>query len=388
MNFVFFSPHFPGSSTEFAIRLHEEGATVLGIGDAAYDSLDPRLQRALTEYYRVDSMEDEDRIVRACGFFTHKYGRLDRFESLNEYWLETDARIRTDFNVYGTKADFVDNLKQKSKMKDFFQASGVDTVRFLKNPERESAAAFIEQNGFPVVVKPDLGSGASMTYKIRNQGELDYFFHTRPQDIEFIMEEFIDGIILTYDGLIDQSGIVRFQASHRFDQSIMKVVGDDDHLHYICLDHVDPEVERAGRNILRAFDIRERFFHIELFKSNKDGRLIALEVNMRPPGAWMTDSINYSYDVDVYSLWAKMVVHGGCGDPPSGHYYTGYASRKDRKHYAHSHQEIVQSLGDSLVRYDEIEAVFSRASGNRAYQFRAKTLDEVRGMVAYIQEER
>ncbi|CAM3301698.1 MULTISPECIES: ATP-grasp domain-containing protein [Saccharibacillus] len=387
MNFVFFSPHFPASSGEFAIRLHEEGATVLGIGDAPYDSLSPRLQAALTEYYRVEQMENEDETLRATGYFTHKYGRIDRFESLNEYWLESDARMRTDFNIDGTKADFIDNLKHKSKMKDFFRQSGVDTVRFLKNPNRDSAAAFIAENGFPVVVKPDLGSGASHTYKLSDQEELDYFFHTSPADTEFIMEEFIDGIILTYDGLIDHDGIVRFHASHRFEQSIMKVVSDDDHLRYFCLKDVDAEVERAGRSILDAFGIRERFFHIELFKSHKDGRLIALEVNMRPPGAWMTDSINYAYEVDVYTKWANMVVHGGSGEPPAGHYYTGYASRKDRKHYVRSHEDLQRELGDALVRYDEIDEIFSRASGNRAYQFRADSLDGVRRIADLIQEE-
>lgn len=387
MNFVFFSPHFPGSSGEFAIRLHEEGATVLGIGDAAYDDLPERLRGALKEYYRVDNMENQDETLRAVGYFTHKYGKIDRFESMNEYWLESDAQMRTDFNIDGTKADFVDNLKQKSKMKDFFHKSGVDTVRFLKNPDRISAAAFIAENGFPVVVKPDLGSGASHTYKLSDQEELDYFLHTRPDDTAFIMEEFIDGIILTYDGIIDHEGIVRFQASHRFEQSIMKVVSDDDHLRYFCLKNVDPEVEKAGRSILEAFGIRERFFHIELFKSNKNGRLIALEVNMRPPGAWMTDAINYSYETDVYSLWARTVVHGGSGAPLEGRYFTGYASRKDRKHYVHSHEEILRELGDAVVRYDEIDAIFSRASGNRAYQFRADSLDRVREIADYIQNE-
>jgi hypothetical protein len=42
--------------------------------------------------------------------------------------------------------------------------------------------------------------------------------------------------------------------------------------------------------------VRERFFHIELFET-KDKHIIALEVNMRPPGAWMTDAINYTYDI-------------------------------------------------------------------------------------------
>ncbi|WP_379137479.1 acetyl-CoA carboxylase biotin carboxylase subunit family protein [Paenibacillus sp. sgz500958] len=387
INFIFFSPHFPKNSTEFCERLHEQGATVLGIGDAEYDGLGQRLKASLTEYYRISDLENYDELVRAVGYFTHRYGKIDRFESLNEYWLEQDAMIRTDFNIYGTKTDFIHNLKQKSKMKDFFYKSGVSTVQFTTGSDRASVDEFIRSAGFPLVVKPDLGSGASMTYKINNEDELQHFFDHKPADVHFIIEEFIDGIILTYDGLVDIDGEVRFAVSHRFEQSVMEVVNTDDHLYYFCLKDVSPEVEEAGRSILKAFDIRERFFHIELFKSNKDGRIIALEVNMRPPGAWMTDAINFAYDVDVYKEWARMVVHNEVGGPYPGQYYSGYASRKNHKHYVHSHEDILRTFGGQIVNYNEIEDIFSRASGNRAYQFRSAQLDDVRDIVKFIQLE-
>ena len=52
MNFVFFSPHFPTNGAEFCDRLKKAGATVLGIGDAPYEALEPKLKAALAEYYR------------------------------------------------------------------------------------------------------------------------------------------------------------------------------------------------------------------------------------------------------------------------------------------------------------------------------------------------
>ncbi|MBW4084506.1 acetyl-CoA carboxylase biotin carboxylase subunit family protein [Paenibacillus sp. S150] len=387
MNFIFFSPHFPKNSADFCSRLQQQGATVLGIGDAEYDRLEDKLKAALTEYYKVSDLENYDEILRAVGYFTHKYGKIDRFESLNEYWLEQDAAIRTDFNIYGTKTDFVYNLKQKSKMKEFFRNSGVSTVQFSAGTTRDSALEFIRSTGFPLVVKPDLGSGASMTYKINNTAELQQFFDTKPDDVAFIIEEFIDGVILTYDGLVDIDGNVRFAVSHLFENSVMDVVNTDNHLYYFCLKDISPEVELAGRNILKAFGIKERFFHIEMFKSNKDGRIIALEVNMRPPGAWMTDAINFSYDVDVYREWARMIVHNETGGPYEGKYYTGYASRKNHKRYAHNHEDICRTFGSKIVNYAEIEEVFSRAMGNSAYQFRSPELEEVRAIVNYIQLE-
>lgn len=387
MNFIFFSPQFPKNSTDFCFQLHKNGANVLGIGDIEYSLLNEKLKSSLTEYYKIDNMENYDEILRAVGFFTHKYGKIDRFESLNEHWLETEAKIRTDFNIYGTKMDFVYNLKHKSKMKDFFYKSGVDTVKFLNGTDKASAKKFIKTVGYPVVVKPDLGSGASMTYKINNDQELNNFFNNKPSNVNFIIEEYIDGIILTYDGLVDRYGTVEFDTSHEFDQSIMEVVNTDNHLYYFCLKDIDPAVKDAGKKILKSFDVRERFFHIELFKSNKDGRIIALEVNMRPPGAWMTDAINFTYDIDVYKEWASMVVNNKVGGPYKGKYNTGYASRKNHKNYIHTHEDILETYSDKIVNYGEIEDVFSRAMGNRAYQFRSVNLDEIKEIVDYIQSE-
>ncbi|MFA6342251.1 MAG: ATP-grasp domain-containing protein, partial [Fibrobacteraceae bacterium] len=309
MNFIFFSPHFPQNSTEFCFYLKEYGANVLGIGDEDYHTLNPRLKQSLTEYYKVSDLEDYNQTLRAIGYFTHKYGKIDRFESLNEYWLELEARARTDFNIYGTKNDFIGNLKQKSKMKSFFQKSGVQTVKCHTYQDPESAEKFIEEVGFPVVIKPDSGSGANFTYKAKNEFELNTILHNRQlQDVHFIIEEFVDGIILTYDGLVDRFGNVIFENGHCFEQSIMDVVNTNDNLYYICLPKIADKVREAGRDILKAFDVREKFFHIELFERKRDGAIVALEVNMRPPGAWMTDAINYTYDVNVYRKWASMVV--------------------------------------------------------------------------------
>ena len=101
MNYVFVSPHFPSNFRNFAIALKKEGVNVLGLGSESYDNLDEELKSSLTEYYKVDDMEDYDQLVKACGYFTYKYGKINNIESHNEYWLETDSRLRTDFNVEG-----------------------------------------------------------------------------------------------------------------------------------------------------------------------------------------------------------------------------------------------------------------------------------------------
>ena len=118
MNFIFISPNFPHTYWQFCDRLKRNGVNVLGVGDAAYDALEEPLRNALTEYYRVDSLEDYDQVLRAVGYFTWHYGKVEWLESNNEYWLEQDARLRTEFRITtGIQADGIGAWKHKSSMK-------------------------------------------------------------------------------------------------------------------------------------------------------------------------------------------------------------------------------------------------------------------------------
>ena len=126
MNFVFVSPNFPDAYRHFCVRLRENGVNVLGVGDAPYDALHPELKQALTEYYAVSTLEDYDQVLRALGYFTFRYGKIDWVESNNEYWLSQDARLRDDFNIKtGMSTAEVANVRRKSAMKKFYQTAGV-----------------------------------------------------------------------------------------------------------------------------------------------------------------------------------------------------------------------------------------------------------------------
>jgi biotin carboxylase len=281
---------------------------VLGLADEPYDNLSESLKIALTEYYKVGNLHSYDELVRALGFFTYKYGKIDRIDSLNEYWLEAEAQLRTDFNIFGINNGQIQKIKRKSLMKDMFTKAGVPVARGKVVRTIEEAKSLIDETGYPVVAKPDIGVGAARTYKIHNPSELADFFATKPE-IEYIMEEFISGVIMSFDGLVDQDGKLVFFTSHQYSQGIMETVVNDDLVHYYSLRKIPKDLEAAGRRVLKVFAIRERFFHFEFFRRHSDRELVALEVNMRPPGGLTTDMFNYANDIDIYGEWAHVVVH-------------------------------------------------------------------------------
>ena len=79
------------------------------------------MRNSLTEYFRVDDLENIDEVKRAVAFLFYKHGPIDRIESHNEYWLELDAALREQFNVFGAKPDDLKKTKFKSENEETLQ---------------------------------------------------------------------------------------------------------------------------------------------------------------------------------------------------------------------------------------------------------------------------
>ena len=179
-NFIFISPNFPTNYWLFCRELKKNGMNVLGIGDQPYDELTEDLKASLNEYYKVDSLENDDQVYRAVAFLAYKHGRIDWLESNNEYWLERDARLRTDFNITtGFQASDIPHIKYKSKMKEYYKKAGIPVARYHLVDDPEGCLEFARKVGYPIVAKPDNGVGASHTFKIENDEEMARFFMTR-----------------------------------------------------------------------------------------------------------------------------------------------------------------------------------------------------------------
>jgi len=381
MNVVLLSPNFPPNVYNFATALRGCGVTALGIGDMPFEGLRPELRSGLTEYYRVHSMEDYEQLVRACGHFTHRYGKLDRLESHNEYWLETDAKLREDFNIVGPRPHDMHRLTRKSKMKSTYLQAGGHAARGAVMATEKAARKLVAETGYPVVAKPDRGVGAAATFKINNDADLERFFAQKPAARYFI-EEFVQGELVSFDGLVDQKGRVVFYTSHHFSQGIMDVVNNNLDMFYYSLREIPADLTEAGFRAVDAFRLRERFFHIEFFRTSN--RLLFLELNMRPPGGLTVDMFNYANDIDLYQGWADVIVDNSFRAHYERPYHCAYVGRKTHRRYMLSHEEVLESFGRLLVHHQPIDAVLAPALGDYGYLLRSPELPVVKQAIDRI----
>lgn len=382
MNYLIFSPHFPPNYYPFSIHLRNMGVNVLGMAGAPYHELRPELRSALTEYYRLSDVHSYDQKVRALGYFTHRYGKLDRLESHNEYWLESDAHLRTDFNIPGFRTEDMERVKRKSKMKEVFIQAGIPVARGKVARTLKEALALAAEIGFPLIAKPDIGVGASKTYKLNDRSQMEAFFAEK-LPVDYIFEEFVEGIIESFDGLIDQNGEVVFSSSLRFNEGIMDLVNDGLDIWYYTQREIPADLSAAGRKLVSAYRLRERFFHFEFFRK-PDGDLTMLEVNMRPPGGLTTDVWNYANDIDIYREYANIVVNNKFEAAITRPYYCAYIGRRTNKPYRHTHAEILSTYKQNIAHHEPMSGVFAPALGDLGYVARSPDLDELTTIAEYI----
>lgn len=384
-NFIFISPNFPTNYWQFCQELKNNGLNVLGIGDQPYDELNPALKNSLNEYYKVSSLENYDEVYRAVAFFIFKYGRIDWLESNNEYWLERDARLRTEFNITsGFQTPDIPRIKFKSKMKEFYQKAGIPTARFHLVDTYENCREFIKEVGYPVVTKPDNGVGASHTFKLNNDAELQDFFESKWDDTTYIMEEFIDAEVNSYDAIIDSNGEPMFETGNVTPNSIMDIVNNQDNSIYYIVKDLPDDTRAAGRAAVKSFGVKSRFIHFEFFRLlkphkglGKKGDIIALEVNMRPCGGFTPDMINFANNTNVYKIWADMIAFDQSFTPVGEHQYCAFAGLRDGKDFVMDHEAIMKKYGSCMKMVERIPDVLSGAMGNQMYVAVFSTKEEM-----------
>ena len=394
-NFIFVSPHYPVNYENFCIQLKENGVNVLGIGDTPYDNLSDALRWALTEYYRVDSMENYDEMYRAVAFFAFKYGRIDGLESNNEYWLEQDAALRTDFNIPGMKTSFMDHVKHKSRMKHYYAEAGVKTARYHLVTDLAESEEFIRQVGFPVIVKPDNGVGANATFKLKDEKALKEFHETDWGGIQFIMEEFVPADVYSYDAIIDSKGDPLFETGNHTPTSIMDIVNNKDNSIFYIEKEIAPDLREAGRKCVKTFGVTSRFVHFEFFRLNEDhaylgkkGEIVGLEVNLRPSGGFTPDMINYACSTDVYKNWADMVAFDRLTTKQSkDHYYCVSAGLRIEKDYLHTQEQVEKKYSSAIMMRTILPGVLAEAMGDLLYIARFKTEEELLSFIEYVSAE-
>jgi hypothetical protein len=383
MDVLYISPEFPPNFAHFIEHLHSLGAKVWGLGEADFYFMPASLRSALSWYVRVD-LNDADAVQHALDELlmqkkdSGQAGNFDLVESHNEQWLALEAMINEKYGIDGIKKQDLPRLKKKSVMKQLFETCGLPVARGELITHMSRSLDLADSLGYPLILKPDEGVGAGGIHRVETRDQLkSHLSHIRQ---DYLVEECIEGDIVTYDGLTDYDGNVVFENSLIYGDGVLDYVLGKDTFFYVSR-HIPDELREAGQKLVPLFDIRRKFFHFEFFKV--DEAYMPIEINCRPPGGAILDMMNYSIDDDLYRAYAQMIVKGRTSIKSHKKYFCCYVGRKDKR-YVHAHDEILSTCGDCLVEHDLNPPVFRQAMGTERYILRSPNEAELLEMADFV----
>ncbi len=382
MNVLFLSPAFPPTAPAFCEALAAQGVTVLGVGDEPLRP-DSSLHAVLRDYVHEPRMSEHEVLRQRVQELSRAHGPIDRVDSNGEHWLLAEARLRDDFGITGLSSAELKRQRSKLRMAQIFAGASIPHPPTISAADGSRVQRFASEHGFPLVFKPDTGSGAVDTFRVPSEGVLKTVLE-RHLDAH-VVQPFVEGDIITFDGLTDRTGRIVFETSHVYDTGIMQIREQTLDGHYYSLRELPAQLQDVGRRAVAAFDIRERFFHLELFRGD-DSSLTALEMNLRPPGGFSTDLMNAATGANIYALWAAILAGKDVGDfRYERRFHTAHAGRRAGRNYRVPAAELTAALGEMLFAERAIPRAFADTMGDVAYLLRHDDLDELRRGIQLVQ---
>lgn len=327
-NVVFVAP-FPLETTmRFARAVGRlAGVRMLGI---AQDSPGGEDRALFADVVTVRDGLDTRQLVEAARLLQRRHGELHRLVGILEPLQVQLAEVRQVLGIPGTTPVTADLFRDKARMKDELRRHGLPCARHKLIRTWTDAEGFVQEVGFPMVVKPPAGMGSKSTWRIENVDQLRAALgalHASPER-PALAEEFLRGREFSFE-TITIDGAVRFQSATRYYPTPLEVM-ETPWLQWVVVAprQIDgPDYADAcalGVRAVTALGLETGMTHMEWFRRD-DGSLAIGEIAARPPGANIVRINSFAHDTDMYRAWARAVVDDAYDGPYERKYAVGCA---------------------------------------------------------------
>ncbi|HXV75887.1 MAG TPA: ATP-grasp domain-containing protein [Candidatus Polarisedimenticolaceae bacterium] len=351
MNVLMISPGYPGQMPYFTRGLAAVGARTFGVGDQPDSALAHDVRRALVAYLQVPDLWDEQAVVRRVLDEARSHElRFDRVECLWEPGMILAARLRQALDARGMRVEQTVPFRDKEVMKQLLDRAGIRTPWHARCTTGNEVRAAVARVGYPAIVKPIAGAGATDTHRVDDDEQLALVIASVGHVPEVSVEEFIAGDEYTHD-TICAGGRMLYENVARY---TTKPIEERKHQWVspgsVCLREIDAAElaggRQMGRRVLAALGFRTGFTHMEWFRK-PDGEIVFGEIAARPAGAHLIEVMNFASDVDLFRGWAEAVVHGRLSQPIERRYNAALIGKRAR-----GSGRIVGSEGLDRLRHE------------------------------------
>jgi hypothetical protein len=297
----------------------------------------------------VEDAHDAGQLIAAARMLGDKHGSLEQIVTARETLLEPVAQANDALGLQGMSVATVRRALDKSCLKRILEQAGIKTARDRLITGNTDARRFVDEVGYPIVLKPLGGSGGLATWRIRSAEQLELaltLMQPSPKSA-VLAEDYLHGEELCLD-TITIANEPRFHSICCYRPSILEAL-ENPRVQWSCIMPRDISGEpfrnfiEQGLTAVRALAVGNAMTHMEGFLL-EDGGLSFTDATLRPAGARIAPMLAFAYDIDPYFAWARVAVDGCFDGPWERHYAVGTV--------------FLRGTGSGLVEHVEgIEAV-------------------------------
>ena len=272
------------------------------------------LRKQIQGHYRVPNVMDAEQLVMAARAFQKEWGRVDRLIGYLEQMQLPLAEARDALGIPGMSQEVARNFRDKNRMKDTLARAGLPVARQARITSAEDARRFVDQVGYPVVLKPLAGLGTKDTFRVSSAEELyaglNLLLPTKHNPAQ--AEEFVSGEENTFETISIQGRPV-WHSSTFYLPGPLQVV-ENPWMQYCVLLPRKPLMPHAeafrplNEKALEALGMGTGLTHMEWFL-RANGQPVISEVAARPPGVNIMMMNGIAHGVDFWAKWAEVMVH-------------------------------------------------------------------------------
>ena len=315
------------------------------------------LRRKLAAHWQISDALHAGKLIEAVEAIRNQMGPVHRLLGTLEHLQLQLAQVRKVLGIPGMDPDAAENFRDKSRMKNVLREAGLPCARHQLIHQPQDAWDFVEQVGYPVVIKPPAGAGAKATFSVSSQEDMESVLTRNPPHPQrpLLAEEFIRGEEHSFDAISIDGAMVWHSLTHYLPNPLDAV--RNPWIQWCVLlprEIDDPQYDDIRQEAARSLDalgMHTGVSHLEWFR-RPDGSLAINEVAARPGGAQISRLISYAHDIHFYRVWAQVMIDGTF-EAPERRYATGCAFLRGqglgRIKTVHGLETVQRDLGPLVV---------------------------------------
>ncbi|MFP7175756.1 ATP-grasp domain-containing protein [Priestia filamentosa] len=263
--------------------------------------------------YEVGNLTDLSQI-RILMLDILKHGSVDHIVTTTEKSVLTGGFLRSFYGISGPSFETTLWMTNKVAMKTRLRNEGIPVTDFMRLDNIEDIQNIGERLGWPLVIKPAIGSGAVNTFYIESLQHYDSLNSSnelnslKKRDAFILAEKYVEMEEYHCDALY-HNGKLLFISISKYTvpllKGISKIQGS-----YI-LEESDPiyaQIFELNKSVIHALRVKDGPIHLEIYRTTS-GDLLVGEIALRVGGGGISHMIEKKYNISMWDYSCQIALN-------------------------------------------------------------------------------